>query len=752
MLRHRLKVVTEDAHPIKSNERLTETQDYPGLIGTPSKNRSERRTMKTQTMLGMSGAVTALFFSAVLTFKSRMPIEIKNEVVRTLFHSDGANQVDNRESMASSCSVYLAPSSVSGGGMGMFTVKPVKLGETILPADGPSIPIIDPDYSQASLDTWVNLFSSYWWGHDGGINDAAFFESYNTAELQITVGALPNSHPYLDNLEVAFPEIIPYDDSVLDRTTNPGAGASSLFLGRDAIAYRDIDAGEELFLGYPETYMAEISEKYNIPNVQDYEETGLIVSNLYTKYGKNFNRWVWDETEISERVKSLLPKSQTDLDNILPSTSKCPLASTKCTWYDKIEERAKSFAQERFSFFRKKLLSDESQYTSFVARTTFAIAKEISVNKRSPEWIRNHGICLENIIPGRSLNKQAGNGAFANRFMRKGDIIAPASLLQITNKDALRMSAFKGENWQLLLNYCLGHEDSSLLLCPITNAVLVNHCSGRRPEMHSCGRDIEPNAKYRWATWDGATTHWLEKSIKEMERDGGRGLSLEIVATRDIEKGEEVYIDYGIKWEEAWDDHVRNWKPPTTREEQDQKEEKWISTKELNEELGPLTVAPNFSAKHISFGAQNGMFTACFYYEDDQRFWDQFGDEETWDETTSINGTINKFGKSYGEAYDVEEYEVESGDFWPCIVTRKDSAPSTEHETYTVRVLQSKIHDETIWETCNFPRIISNYPRKSIRHFYLPYKSDIHLPNVFRHHMELPDNLFPGVWKDRSNQ
>ena len=61
------------------------------------------------------------------------------------------------------CSVYLAPSSVPNGGMGMFTAKDVQRGGIILPADGPSIPIIDPgNYSQRSRVAWVELFQRYW--------------------------------------------------------------------------------------------------------------------------------------------------------------------------------------------------------------------------------------------------------------------------------------------------------------------------------------------------------------------------------------------------------------------------------------------------------------------------------------------------------------------------------------------------------------------------------------------------------------
>jgi len=55
------------------------------------------------------------------------------------------------------------------------------------------------------------------------------------------------------------------------------------------------------------------------------------------------------------------------------------------------------------------------------------------------------------------------------------------------------------------------------------------------------------------------------------------------------------------------------------------------------------------------------------------------------------------------------------------------------------------------WEELKIPRIIKDFPRASIRHFYLPYKSDLHLPNAFRHHMELKDDIFPQHWKNRQS-
>jgi hypothetical protein len=46
---------------------------------------------------------------------------------------------------------------------------------------------------------------------------------------------------------------------------------------------------------------------------------------------------------------------------------------------------------------------------------------------------------------------------------------------------------------------------------------------------------------------------WLKKGLEDIKAASERvPLSFEIVATRDIEVGEEMCLDYGEKWEEAW--------------------------------------------------------------------------------------------------------------------------------------------------------------------------------------------------------
>jgi hypothetical protein len=100
---------------------------------------------------------------------------------------------------------------------------------------------------------------------------------------------------------------------------------------------------------------------------------------------------------------------------------------------------------------------------------------------------------MENIIPKISTLPQAGQGAFANFNIARNEIIAPAPLMQILDKSALYIITQDGSHngTQLLMNYCFGHKDSTLLLCPNTNAVLINHCSTRSK---GCGPD-GPNAE-----------------------------------------------------------------------------------------------------------------------------------------------------------------------------------------------------------------------------------------------------------------
>jgi hypothetical protein len=122
------------------------------------------------------------------------------------------------------------------------------------------------------------------------------------------------------------------------------------------------------------------------------------------------------------------------------------------------------------------------------ADAIFASANEIAnVNQpkmaRAVAWLDEHGRCMDHIVPGRSTIENAGHGAFAKRFLRKGTIISGSplhhplrNLLEMydfeENPDANLTDVskkFRRTNkigHQLWLNYCYGHPESTLLLCP----------------------------------------------------------------------------------------------------------------------------------------------------------------------------------------------------------------------------------------------------------------------------------------------
>ncbi len=124
----------------------------------------------------------------------------------------------------------------------------------------------------------------------------------------------------------------------------------------------------------------------------------------------------------------------------------------------------------------------------FKERKDKQIINEIDSNKifehktaRSIEWLKKNGICLDNLKVGPSTNQSAGRGAFATRSIRQGDIVAPVPVVQIPDRRALDLFKIKTDgkhindsesieqSLQLLLNYCFGHRNSSVLLFPIVS-------------------------------------------------------------------------------------------------------------------------------------------------------------------------------------------------------------------------------------------------------------------------------------------
>eukprot|EP00980_Cylindrotheca_fusiformis_P003683 scaffold818_cov136-Cylindrotheca_fusiformis.AAC.49 len=98
---------------------------------------------------------------------------------------------------------------------------------------------------------------------------------------------------------------------------------------------------------------------------------------------------------------------------------------------------------------------------------------------RSVEWLQKNGRCIDNIYPGVSTIEGAGHGAFAKRDIPKDSTITGSPLHHIPFKNDF-MPMYRTEKrpggvfvdkseitgQQVVMNYCFGHPESSLLLCP----------------------------------------------------------------------------------------------------------------------------------------------------------------------------------------------------------------------------------------------------------------------------------------------
>jgi len=68
------------------------------------------------------------------------------------------------------------------------------------------------------------------------------------------------------------------------------------------------------------------------------------------------------------------------------------------------------------------------------------------------------------------------------------------------------------------------------------------------------------NVELRWATsaqHDHVQVHNI--SIDDLKTLEHTGLLLEFVATKDIQSGDELFLDYGSEWQRAWDTHIDSW-------------------------------------------------------------------------------------------------------------------------------------------------------------------------------------------------
>mmetsp|Transcript_22881 Transcript_22881/g.63643 ORF Transcript_22881/g.63643 Transcript_22881/m.63643 type:complete len:746 (+) Transcript_22881:95-2332(+) len=705
------------------------------------------------------------------------------------------------------CSIFIAPSSLkNSAGYGVYSTRDIDQGQAILSGppqtpDGPSLPVINPDATlendpelQLVSNHWNQVFGHYWWGR--GVPDHTSYEAESVMDFQITFGALPNHHCVLSSLDYESPKEDAYDDTLANRYKDPGAGAFSYHKGRIFAATQPVKAGQELFLSYgycdreeelrQQEYLQWQQQRQQSPRL---EVTKMVeppqlwhpqwATNIPMQVDFDAAEWAvmqqWKKNNSASNGNALLDYDDIDHPRIVKErlTSHARAFLPK-TW-EELQRIMQQVEEESATILKLQNAnvgtSKEQQYEDSISIRIKSdvlqrrLAREYGTTARTPEWIEQNGLCIEHLVPGPSTLPQAGQGAIAQHTLSKGEIIVPVPLLHVSDKRVLNMTDSDGHftDWQqLLVNYCFSHDESSLMLCPTTNAILINHCSER---MKNCPTfDGKPNAAYQWAgeNWDPRTQIWLNKTIDELAQQQERLLALEIVATQDIQPGDEVFMDYGPEWEAAWRHHMQHWKSPpiisdTEKTDNDDsipsaaKDSAYFSVSEANRnDTVPLPQLVSNSIREEKDHPH--IFTACLYWptklDHDPVFHNTQGVD--FDAMDDIE-LVNRYGDN-GSFYRGDYSQQGDGSYWPCSVLFQENNTHSEEGDgeiqYLVRISQHHLHNSQPWDENELPRFLYHYPRASIRYFVKPYESDVFLKDAFRHPIHVPSKLWPEQWRN----
>ena len=194
------------------------------------------------------------------------------------------------------------------------------------------------------------------------------------------------------------------------------------------------------------------------------------------------------------------------------------------------------------------------------------------------------------------------------------------------------------------------------------------------------------------------------------------GLMLDLVATRPIDTGEELFLDYGTAWQNAWERHVQGWHPVPeaslyTYANEIDRTQPFPTVSELHER------AATASTPESQTSARN-LHTVCW--------------TPNWARDEPYQPT--KWTKP--------EFAWPEGLVW-CNLLRRRFNESTREYEYDVS-LNFHIMDPDRPDKAKY--IDTGVPQSAIYHVDKPYESDLHLPNAFRHSLELSEEIVPEMW------
>ena len=389
-------------------------------------------------------------------------------------------------------------------------------------------------------------------------------------------------------------------------------------------------------------------------------------------------------------------------------------------------------------------------------------------------------VCLDqNLYVDKSTIVGAGRGVFAKRSLRKNSNIISTPMIPLKrNEMDITGEGYEGNvnTKQLMLNYCYGHPNSDLLLLPY--GPLVNYIN------HGGDDKSKVNAKIIWHHERDGIESAFPSNLSNLDNDmldvrqqhhhpelltwpadvvartHGKGLMIDIIATRDIDEDEEIFLDYGKEWQTAFEKHTQNWvRSATFHKDSASSNSEYMNADEYmnyhgNEKIYTLVEQENGHAY------PNNMDTFCFYathiqlqgrisskehyvddnendIDDDDEYYDEYYDDDDDDDD---------------EPTDYEYYswndDANHMCFRPCrVLSRYRGKNATEGDLYAIELME--YNNNRVVNHCEIDNdiIVRDVPKQAIRIVNKPFTTDVLLKNAFRHEIGVPTTgFYPDTW------
>jgi hypothetical protein len=609
-----------------------------------------------------------------------------------------------------SCRLWLAPSHISSKDhlkTGLFAGAAFDKDD-LLPAAGElAVPLVDflngpaADASELNRDVidyletmmWTADFAGSKW--EGNKSSTVFIPGY---------GVLANYHPGISNMDwVQAAVLLREPDEYLTRIKGKddvSRAAVTQYYNLTGRATEPVKPGMELFASYGDSWdtAADEDEYQEKVTRKDYANADKVLQKIldyFDKFG----------SDMSDQLKDAVLDFM--LDTVLEAA----------------EPKRAKVIRSLIPAHPGKLQRVKEAGGTFQYRNRDLV--------KSPEWLEKHGMCVDNLRVGPSTIPDAGRGAFATRSFKKGDVVSPVPMVPILQEEVLEMfetvevydeklrktvrkhDGSKPIGYQLLYNYCFGHPESSLLLVPGAPMVnFVNHAS----------KD-QANVKLEWSEHEHIGTDQVlqETTLDAWSVSETPHIMFNLVATGKISPGDELFLDYGENWAEAWKEHKKTWKSS----DDSKSPLRAVDTRSLYKDSPYPT-----DIKQGKNPYPEGVVTACFIDTT----------EEVRDGEPRRNERDQEILKWHGpHTYN----EIAGSHLQICDVVSREQVEESGVKSYKYTVL-TKIKDGPKSRSVQ----VKNVPHAAITLVDRPYTTDMHASNAFRHWIGIDDHLFPQAWRN----